>query len=101
MTTDRVTALLQEVRDDLAISSVGLYEFIWILRSENPESDWNTMVTEATEALEILLSAGDLQLVRLIWPSETVVGELSFEHLTEADWEDPQANIPYVALMHK
>jgi hypothetical protein len=98
MIDDDVSWLAREVKDLLDVSSVGLYEFIWLLRARRPGMpvDESRIIAEA--ALQRLLSDGVGRLVLLTWPSDEPGGSASFSALRPADWDDPQRGIRYVAL---
>ncbi len=98
MTDERVTGLLAEVRDLLDASSVGLYEFIWLLRCQQPELTVEDGRRIAELAVQQLLAEGAGRLILLTWPSQDANGDADPEALHESDWDDPRANEPYVAL---
>lgn len=98
MTDKRVAWLVREVRDLLDASSVGLYEFIWLLRSMQPSVVTQDFDDIAEQALRQLLSDGTGRLVLLTWPSPDSEGEADPEALSASDWEDPRQGEPYVAL---
>ncbi len=90
--------LAQEVRDLLGTSSVGLYEFIWLLRGRQPQVRSADTHRIAKEALQELLSDGDGRLVRLTWPSQISLGDVDPDSLRQSDWDDPRQGEPYVAM---
>jgi hypothetical protein len=55
MMTDPSSWLVQEVSDLLETSSVGLYEFIWILRGKYPDVGEEELRSWAANALRQLL----------------------------------------------
>lgn len=93
-----MTMLVREVADLLAASHVGLYEFVWLLRSLVPEASDEQRLQYAHEALQHLVDDGVGQLVMLTWPKEQVVGRANFRELPDDAWEDPVDRRPYVAL---
>jgi len=54
MTEDSVEWLVREVRDILDMSSVGLYEFLWLLRSKHPSIPADEIQITAEQALRQL-----------------------------------------------
>jgi len=98
MTADYVEALVQEVRDLLGTSSVGLYEFVWVLRGLCPDESLDIMRDQAATALRRLLATGEGRLVLLKWPSEDVVGPYEWERVQLTDWGDPNDRETYVAI---
>jgi hypothetical protein len=97
MTDDVAGWLASEVSDLLAASSVGLYEFLWLARGAYPDAAEEQLRSWAAAALGQLLERSDVQLVLLLWPSDSVVQDATSEP-TPADWEDPKADEPYMAL---
>jgi hypothetical protein len=67
MIEDRVEWLVREVKDLLDVSTVGLYEFIWLLRSKQPEITLDEGRTIAELALRQLLSSRMGKLTLLTW----------------------------------
>ncbi|MGH9169877.1 MAG: hypothetical protein ACRD0Z_03245 [Acidimicrobiales bacterium] len=98
MNEEPVTWLVREVRDLLDASSVGLYEFIWLLRGCQPEITFEDGRRVAELALRQLLRGGGGRLILLTWPSQDSNGDADPEALDESDWYDPTADRPYVAL---
>jgi hypothetical protein len=94
-----VTWLETEVLDLLDASSVGLYEFIWILRGHEPPVSGEAARAVAEQALDELLADGEGRLVLLVWPSEDAVDTTERGALTADDWVDPSAGKPYVAIV--
>jgi hypothetical protein len=92
--------LVQEVRDLLDASSVGLYEFIWILRGLYPAATDEEVRSWATDALEQLLAQRAGRLVRLRWPSEDVIGAGPARPPAPSspEWDDPQERLCYLAI---
>ena len=101
MNTDGISTswLVSEVKDLLAVASVGLYEFIWLLRSSMPAASDDERRWSAQRALSTLLDEGGVQLVLLEWPVERVIGEVSFDSLSETAWDEPEVAGLYVALV--
>jgi hypothetical protein len=98
MMMDASSWLVREVSDLLETSSVGLYEFIWILRGKYPDVSEEELRSWAADALRGLLAEHRGRLVLLQWPSEDVVGSGSAQGLSNADWNDPVKGKPYVAI---
>lgn len=98
MTADLSEALVQDVRDLLETSAVGLYEFIWILRGMDAGAGLDAMREQASAALRRLLAEGEGRLVLLQWPSEDVVGAYEAVNVGPESWEDPTLTEPYVAI---
>jgi len=96
--TDVSSWLVQEVSDLLETSSVGLYEFIWILRGKYPDVSEQELRSWAANALWRLLEDHRGRLVQLQWPSEDVVGPGSAEELSNVAWNDPLKGKSYVAI---
>jgi len=97
--TDRVVdELTQEIGDLLDASSVGLYEFIWILRGLLPGAEDRERVVVAEQALDQLLAQGDTRLIALRWPSSQVVEEVSRDPAVD-DWQDPPRDGTYLAVV--
>lgn len=96
--TDRVTWLVREVDDLLDVSSVGLYEFFWLLRGAYPELGSKERLEVAGAALANLRSDGRSGLAWLSWPAEEpVTGDVPTQPRVQ-DWDDPRAGQPYLAL---
>lgn len=90
--------LVQEVRDLLDTSSVGLYEFIWMLRGAYPDAREEDLRSWAAKALGNLLEEQQARLVRLLWPSEDSAETWLLHELPADAWDDPQAGEPYLAI---
>ncbi len=90
--------LVQEVSDLLDVSSVGLYEFIWLLRGAYPDVPDAQLRSWAEKALGRLLDEGNGHLVLQKWPSEEAIGAATRHQSTPDDWSDPAEDRPYVAL---
>jgi hypothetical protein len=98
MIEDNVDWLAREVRDLLDASSVGLYEFLWLLRSRHPSIPATESREVAEQALRQLLSDGAGKLILLTWPEHDPEGEIDLDALRISDWDDPRQTRPYVAL---
>jgi len=101
MTTSVTDHLVQEVRDLLEVSSVGLYEFTWILRSLFPDSADEELRSWASDALAQLMTSHDGHLVLLEWPSEDVIGagpETPPGPSSDV-WGEPQDGRSYIAII--
>ena len=98
MIEDRVDWLVREVKDLLDVSTVGLYDFIWLLRPEQPEITLDEGRTIAELALRRLLSSRMGKLTLLTWPNHDSEGDVDPEALRLSDWDDPDEGQPYVAL---
>jgi hypothetical protein len=93
-----IQSLIDEVTEYLDAGRVGLYEFLWILRSDHPEVSEQDACAHARAALDRMKSAG---LVRLVWerwgdasderPADDVVVE-------DRHFEDPTEQ-PYLAVI--
>lgn len=93
------TMLVAEVEQLLSVGSVGLYEFVWLLRSAVPEASDSERRDLAREAVRRLLEQGGNRLVFLEWPREAVTGEARFEELRDSAWDDPTHGQPYIAIV--
>ncbi len=98
MKEDAPSWLVQEVSDLLDVSSVGLYEFIWLLRGAHPDVPDAQLRSWAQEALRRLLDDGSGRLVLQKWPSEEAIAAASAHRNTADDWSDPTEDRPYVAI---
>ena len=101
MTEDAVTWLVQEVKDLLDVSSVGLYEFIWLLRGEYPDLSMADYQRVAKDALRQLLVDDSGTLVFLTWPSQESSGDASRQSIPDEYWNDPKPEVSYVALARR
>lgn len=99
MTEDVIEWLAQEVRDLLDVSSVGLYEFIWLLRSGQPGIKDDERQAIAVATLRRLFSEESLKLVLLTWPDHVPAGEVDLDAVSPSDWDDPPEDRPYLALV--
>jgi hypothetical protein len=98
MSADPAMWLVQEVMDLLDAASVGLYEFIWLLRGAYPDMSDAELRVHAGEALERLQKEGAGRLVWLTWPSEDVVARSAAVGPEPRDWRDPSDGEPYLAF---
>jgi hypothetical protein len=99
MTNDEtVRQLVQEIRDLLDVSTVGLYEFLWQLNTPGQTLSLEQRRHVARQALEVLLAEGDLAIVELRWPEAKPLGKLSLNQLSESAWNDPDDDGYYVGL---
>ena len=98
MTSDVTTWLVQEVSDLLDAGSVGLYEFIWLLRGSEVELSEEQLRVHAKEALDRLQLAGQGSLVWLEWPNANAVEGPKVVVPKPSDWADPENGRRYLAL---
>lgn len=98
MATALVEALVDDIRDLLRTSSVGLYEFIWLLRAKDDSLSLEAKREQASLALERLLADGQGRLVLLMWPTEDVLETYLPSDVGPDSWEDPRLTEPYVAI---
>ncbi len=73
MATNLVHALVDDIRDLLRTSAVGLYEFIWPLQARDASLSLEAKREQASLALECLLADGQGRLVLLMLPFEDAV----------------------------
>ena len=99
MNGDPVTWLVQEVRDLLDVSPVGLYEFLWLLRGGYPDLDDGQLRRHAQAALTRLVAGEDVCLARLDWPDNQHHGDLDPGELTDEAWTEPRHDQTYIALL--
>jgi hypothetical protein len=91
--------LLREVRDILSSSSVGLYEFIWILRTIAPDLRDEERIRMAERVLNRLVGDSSYHLVLLRWPSEQTIEVCGMSDVSSESWGDPTLDSPYIALV--
>jgi hypothetical protein len=96
--SDPVAWLSQEVKNLLDASTVGLYEFIWLLRGRQ-----STITDEQAHlisglALDRLIAQGAGELVLLTWPNDTPRVKVEYADRFVPDWSDPTKGQPYIAL---
>lgn len=101
MSLEASTRLVAEVRDLLDASSVGLYEFLWILRGHHPEAANEELRLWAWAALTELLASGTVRLVLLGWPSEDSigVGPVAPPAPGADAWDEPIEGGSYLAIV--
>jgi|Tabmets5t2r1_1033131.scaffolds.fasta_scaffold151928_2 hypothetical protein len=92
-----VKLLIQEIEDYLDAGSVGLYEFMWILNSEKVEGSKDDHRRLARQALDHLLLQKRGHLISLMWAQPDTQQDLNRDIRPE-DFDDPQEDIPYVAI---
>lgn len=92
-----VDGLIQEILNLLDISSVGLYEFMWILHEHSDLTPDNKRA-HAHTALDQLLTQPDIELVKLRWPHSTVLTVLTTDDLPVERWTDPGDDGLYIAI---
>lgn len=95
---EAVLWLIQEVRDLLDASNVGLYEFIWLLRGHYPDLPMEDYRQVAREALRQLILDDAGTLVLLTWPDQESKGYADLQSQPDEYWEDPKQDVPYVAF---
>ncbi|KHL02419.1 hypothetical protein LK10_12500 [Sinomonas humi] len=98
MATNLVDALVDDIRDLLRTSAVGLYEFIWLLQARDASLSLEAKREQASLALERLLADGQGRLALLMWPSEDVVETYPTTCVGPHSWEDPVLAEPYIAI---
>jgi len=98
MNTDTVSWLVQEVHDLLDVSTVGLYELMWMLNTPGQQLSIDERRAVARRAVEQLLAEPGIELTWLRWPDWTSLGKVSLEALPQDAWDDPNENGVYVAL---
>lgn len=98
MKADPVDWLVEEVTDLLDASSVGLYEFIWLLRGAYPEASESELRLHAANALKQLRETDRCDLVSLKWPTEDVVQGAMPDEPRPVDWENPREGGEYLAI---
>lgn len=98
MTSNTIDWLVQEVSDLLDSASVGIYEFVWLLRGAGFDLSEDQMITCSAEALERLLDDDSNQLIWLRWPSEAEVDEALPTTLGPRAWSSPTLKENYLAI---
>lgn len=88
--------LVREVSDLLESSTVGLYEFVGIVRGAFPDMSDDEARRWSADAVKQLLEQGRGRLVLLRWPSDDIVGTIA--RFDESAWEEPTATQPYAAI---
>jgi hypothetical protein len=98
MNTETVNWLVQEVTDLLDVSSVGLYEFMWMLNTPDQQLSIDERKYLARQALERLLAEPGIELNRMRWPDWKSLGKVTLDELPADPWGDPDENGMYLAL---
>jgi hypothetical protein len=98
MNTDTVNWLVQEIHDLLDVSSVGLYEFMWMLNTPDQTLSIDERKTLARQALERLISEPGVELTWMRWPEWGSLGKVTLDELPPDPWKDPDDNGMYLAL---
>ncbi len=98
MNADTVDWLVREVHDLLDVSSVGLYEFMWMLNTPDQELSSEERKALARRALERLLAEPGVELTRMRWPEWEAQGNLRLDELPDDPWQDPDEDGQYIAL---
>ncbi|MUM16662.1 hypothetical protein FZI91_09970 [Mycobacterium sp. CBMA271] len=91
--------LLQDIEDMLDVGAVGLYEFVWTLRSERPGTSIDQLRDQAARVLRHLLDTRDIEPILQVWPHSDPVGTFDPMNLGLNAWDDPVLNQPYPALI--
>jgi hypothetical protein len=97
MTDDTVRLLIQEVDDLLDAGEVGLYEFMWFLNNKDVEGSTDDHRVLARKALDLLLKENRGRLISLVWAQPGTEKDLDRDVRLE-DFNDPQQDVPYVAI---
>lgn len=97
MTQDMSEWLTEEVHELLAVSPVGLYEFIWLLRGKYPDLPREHYQKMAGDALRRIIP-DEGALVYLRWPDQEAAGHADSRVISAEYWDDPEAGVPYVAV---
>jgi hypothetical protein len=90
--------LVDEVIEYFQAGSVGLYEFIWILRSDHPEVAAADRRAHAVVALDRLLADGSARLVWNVWAVVDFEEPASRAEVDDTAWNDP-TDRPYLAVV--
>lgn len=98
MNADIVNKLVQEVHDLLDASSVGLYEFMWILNTPGQHLTVRQREAHARQALDRLLAEPGVKLVKLRWPDSQVIDTADPGALPPDAWADPGEDGLYLAV---
>jgi hypothetical protein len=98
MNSETVDWLVQEVQDLLDVSSVGLYEFMWMLNTPDQQLTIDERKAMARRALERLLSEPGVELTWMRWPEWEKRGEVTLDALPPDAWNDPGENGMYLAV---
>jgi hypothetical protein len=98
MSAETTDWLTQEVRDLLDVSSVGLYEFLDLLRKPELELSTDERQQVARQALERLMAEPGMRLERLRWPNWEHLGNLRLDELPADLWHPPDEDGIYLAI---
>jgi hypothetical protein len=98
MSEETTAWLTQEIHDLLDVSSVGLYEFLDLLRKPDLELSVDERQRIAQQALEQLMAAPGMQLKRLRWPNWEDLGSLRLDELSADSWRPPDEDGIYIAV---
>ena len=90
--------LYQEVHDLLDVSSVGLYEFLDLLRTPGHDVPPERRRDVATAVLKRLLAEPGTELRRLRWPDFDSLGSVDVIELDADSWNAPDDDGMYVAI---
>ena len=97
MNQGAVTRLVDEVSEYLGAGRVGLYEFLWILRSDRPTVPESEFRAHAKAALDRLLADGSIRLVWQLWGDVNFERDASGAVIDDHAWDDP-TDKPYLAV---
>jgi|tagenome__1003787_1003787.scaffolds.fasta_scaffold20788726_2 hypothetical protein len=98
MVEQTVDWLVQEVRDLLDVSNVGLYEFMDILNGVDSALPDENKKSIAWQALLRILGDEDVVMYRTRWPSAGNLGDISRADLPPDPWSPPGADGSYLAI---
>jgi hypothetical protein len=90
--------LVQEVRDLLDVSSVGLYEFLELLQGPDIPISAADRQGIAMRALEEIMLEPGTQLKRLRWPHWESLGPVQLKDLPPNPWRAPDDDGVYLAV---
>jgi hypothetical protein len=95
-----VDALVQEIKDLLDVSRVGVYEFMDWLDEPDPDSAADTREAVARAALQRLLDEGGVEMHWTRWPGLDDLGAVSIADLPANPWRGPDDDNDgrYIAL---
>jgi hypothetical protein len=93
-----VTALVDEVTEYLRVGPVGLYEFMWILRSDAADLKESELADHARAALRRLLDSRQARLVWQRWANVEYQVDATDVEIDDAAWTDPTDD-PYLAVV--
>jgi hypothetical protein len=98
LTDQTVEWLVQEVRDLLDASSVGLYEFMELLDDPDRPLSASARQDIARRALERILADDDVELRWMRWPDSENRGTVPSADLPPDPWLGPGDDGRYLAL---